>query len=32
MNYLEDFYASLVAPILKVGLAVETWGNGAGGL
>ncbi|CAK62557.1 unnamed protein product (macronuclear) [Paramecium tetraurelia] len=31
-NLVEDFYANIVAPNLKVGLVMETWGNGTGGL
>ncbi|CAD8069569.1 unnamed protein product [Paramecium sonneborni] len=31
-NLVDDFYATIVAPKLKVGLVMETWGNGTGGL
>ena len=27
-----DFYEVSITPVLKVGVAVETWGNGVGGL
>lgn len=32
MNLVEDFYANIVAPKLKTGLIMETWGSGTGGL
>jgi deoxyribonuclease-2 len=29
---VEDFYAGVVAPTIKTGVVMETWGNGVGGL